>query len=514
MVTLQELLRRATERDPEQPVFVRERDVTTYAELEQRSTRFADGLRRLGIQPGQRVALLLDGEVEFLIAYYGIAKAGAVVVPLCADTRTGPLTYALSHSCATAAILEGSKLRYLDQQTAALPALRWLITRGKTDNAELGHVEQLSFDALLASGEERRASDVSPEALLSITYTSGTTGKPKGVMLAHRNLVANVQSIVAYLALTAHDRVAMVLPYYYVYGNSVLHTHICAGGTIVQAGSMTFPAKVLKTIEQQRCTGFSGVPATFARLLAADLSVYDLQSLRYVTQAGAAMTPALTEQLRAALPAAQIFVMYGQTEAAARLAYLPPEALDRKVGSAGRAIPGVTLRIVDQSGREVPRGTVGEVIASGDNVMRGYWNDPEATARALRDNVLHTGDLASMDDEGYLYIAGRESEMIKSGAHRIGPGEIEAVIARIPGVRNCAVAGVPDQLLGQAIAAFIVPEAGTTLDLQAIKRACLNDLPRFKLPEHILIVPNLPHNQNDKLQRSALVEMFTKQALA
>lgn len=220
------------------------------------------------------------------------------------------------------------------------------------------------------------------------------------------------------------------------------------------------------------------------------------------------MTPALTQRLREALPSARVFVMYGQTEASARLAYVPSEALDRKVGSAGRAIPGVTLRIVDSEGREAPRGTVGEVVAEGDNIMLGYWNDPEATRRALRAGALHTGDLASMDEEGFIYIAGRASEMIKSGAHRIGPGEIESVIARVPGVHSCAVAGVPDALLGQAIAAFVVPEPGATIDRQAIMRACLQELPRFKLPEHVVVVRELPRTQTSKLKRAALVELY------
>jgi acyl-CoA synthetase (AMP-forming)/AMP-acid ligase II len=317
---------------------------------------------------------------------------------------------------------------------------------------------------------------------------------------------------VEYLELTAADRVAMVLPFYYVYGNSVLHTHVCAGATVVHAGSMTFPTEVLKTIETTRATGLSGVPATFARLMGlSTLGQHDLGSLRYLTQAGAAMSPALTERLRGAFPSASIFVMYGQTEASARLAYVPATDLVRKSGSAGRAIPGVELSIVDAEGREVPRGTTGEVVACGDNVMLGYWNDPEATRRALRDGRLHTGDLASMDEEGFLYIVGRESEMIKSGAHRISPREIEVAVEAALGVRECAVAGVPDELMGQAIAAFVVTEEGRTLDRQTILRACLAELPRFKLPEHVLFVPELPRTSSGKIRRAELVDWFVRQ---
>jgi acyl-CoA synthetase (AMP-forming)/AMP-acid ligase II len=278
----------------------------------------------------------------------------------------------------------------------------------------------------------------------------------------------------------------------------------------VQAGSLTFPAEVLKRIGSHACTGFSGVPASFTRLLdVSGLDAYDTHSLRYITQAGAAMTPALTQRLRAAFPTVQIFVMYGQTEAAARLAYVPPADLERKMGSAGKAIPGVTLKVVDAQGQSVPPGGVGEVVAQGENVMVGYWKDPDETARTLRADGLHTGDLASMDDEGFLFIVGRESEMIKSGAHRIGPKEIESVIERMPGVRECAVAGVPDRLLGQSIAAFIVVDDGVSIDKQAVLRACLNDLPRFKLPEHVLTLTELPRTTTGKVQRKALVDWYT-----
>lgn len=511
--TLHRLLAASVERGPERPAFIRKERATSYAELDHASSVFAAGLRRLGVQKGQRVALVLDTEVEFLIAYYGIARLGAVVVPLCSDTRTSSLVYALEHSEATAVVLDGANLRYLAAQASALPALRWVIARGKGELAEPGHLTVIAFDELSSGPESVSDAGVQADDLLSITYTSGTTGRPKGVMLAHRNLVANVRSIVEYLELRASDRVAMVLPFYYVYGNSVLHTHLCAGATIVQAGSMTFPAEVLKRIAEQRCTGFSGVPATFARLLdVSGLDAYDTSSLRYITQAGAAMTPALTQRLRGAFPSVQIFVMYGQTEAGARLAYVPPAELDRKMGSAGKAIPGVTLTIVGHDGVPLPAGSVGEVVAQGENVMLGYWKDAAETARSLRADGLHTGDLASMDEDGFLFIAGRESEMIKSGAHRIGPREIESVVERVPGVRECAVTGVPDALLGQAIAAFIVPVEGASIDKQAVLRACLNDLPRFKLPEHVFTLAELPRTANGKVQRKALLDWYAANA--
>jgi long-chain acyl-CoA synthetase len=510
MPGLHELLRAAVERRSEQPVFVGKGGICSYGELERASGRFAGALYALGVRPGARIGLAIDGDVDFLIAYYGIAKAGAVVVPLCVDARAKSLVYALAHAEATAVVLDARSAQCLAGRGAELPGLRFVVHRGA--GAACAPFPVVAFSDMTTFNAELHDAGTSRDDLLSITYTSGTTARPKGVMLAHRNLIANVQSIVQYLALTATDRVAMVLPFYYVYGNSVLHTHVSVGGTIVQAGSMAFPTQVLETIEREQCTGFAGVPATFAHLLDADgLQRRDVGSVRYVTQAGAAMTPQLAARVRDAFPLAQLFVMYGQTEAAARLAYVPPDDLDRKAGSAGKAIPGVELAVVDADGRPVERDEVGEIVARGDNVMLGYWNDPAETARALRGGWLHTGDLGSIDEDGFVFLIGRTSEMIKSGAHRIAPREIEEVIEAMPGVRECAVAGVPDERMGQVIAAFVVAQPGVALDRQTVLAACFSELPRFKLPEHVFVLTDLlPRTPTGKVRRFELVERYAE----
>jgi acyl-CoA synthetase (AMP-forming)/AMP-acid ligase II len=508
-VSLPALLRNAADRAPEQPAFIRRGVTTTYAELDRDSDRLAGSLRELGITRGDRVALVLDGQVEYLIAYYAILKSGAAVVPLCPDTRAGTLGYALGHCEACAVILDGKNTALLDGAGRELSALKHVLSVGRPriDSRDGLAVQELA--PLVAQGQPYVDAGAGDEDLASIVYTSGTTGRPKGVMLAHQNLLANIRSIVQYLELSATDRAGMVLPFFYVYGNSVLHTHIAVGGTIVMLGSMAFPTAVLQGIAEHRCTGLSGVPSTFARLIqVSGLEQYDLQSLRYVTQAGGPMTAALTEKLKRAIPKVEIFVMYGQTEASARLSYLPPEHLERKLGSAGVAIPGVTLKIVDKAGEEVPRGEIGEIVATGENVMLGYWRDPEATAHTLRPEGLRTGDLGSMDDEGFLYIVSRKTDMIKSGAHRIGPQEIEDVVERLPEVAQCAAVGVPDELLGEAIVAFVVPATGAQLQPKAVLRFCHQHLPRFKMPGHVRVVSHLPRTPTGKLRRSELKEWF------
>jgi len=262
---------------------------------------------------------------------------------------------------------------------------------------------------------------------------------------------------------------------------------------------------VLEGVQRHRCTGISGVPATFARLLAAGgVGRFDLTSLRYLTLAGAPTTRALASRLEEWLPRARIYVMYGQTEASARLSYLPPGDLERKSGSVGIPIPGVTLRVVDPDGREVTRGTVGEIVAEGENVMMGYLDDPDATARTLRGGALHTADMGYMDRDGYLYITGRRSEMIKTGGHRVGPQEVEEVVSAIEGVAECAVVGVTNELLGQEIVAVVVPADGAHLNEQTVKRRCFSDLPRYKMPSRVLFVTELPRSDRGKVLRSVI----------
>jgi acyl-CoA synthetase (AMP-forming)/AMP-acid ligase II len=509
--TLPEALRQSAGRDPARPCFVQGQHRTSYEELDRRSDAVAGALVEAGIEPGERVVLLLNNSLQYLVAYYGILKAGAVVVPHYPEAKPRTLHHVVSHCRAAVVVLEGRNAGLLRDLLPQLPSLRLVISNGEPAQPELPPARVVLFADLAGSGLPVDAGRAGPDDLASIVYTSGTTGRPKGVMLAHRNQLANVESIVAYLELGPEDSIGMVLPFFYVYGNSVLQTHIRAGGTIVQLGSMAFVAAVVKGIQQHRCSGFSGVPSTFVRLSQfSKLDQYDLGSLRYVTQAGGPMTPALTATLRRLLPRARIFVMYGQTEASARLSYLPPEDLDRKPGSAGIGIPGVTLSVMDKKGRELPRGQVGEIVARGENIMRGYWEDPEETARVLRPEGLRTGDLARMDDEGYIFIVGRGSDMIKSGAHRIGPKEIEEVVEQLPQVAQCAVVGVPDELLGEAIAAFVVPATGAEVSRRSVMRACHENLPRFKLPAHVRVVASLPRTPSGKLRRRELREWFAR----
>lgn len=497
------LLLASAERDEHKAVFLTSKGATSYGALRERAAAFAATLRELGVAPGERVAILLDGDVDYLVAFYGTLMAGAAALPLCPETRSESLVYALAHAEAVAVVLDAGGARLLCGLEGRVPSLQTVIARGPL--GEPPALRVVDFAAATQHGERLYDAGASGDALAMLIYTSGTTGRPKGVMLSHQNLTANIRAVVSYLELSSRDVVGMVLPFYYVYGNSVLHTHVAAGGTIAHLGSLAFLGKVVGDLVQLGCTGLSGVPSTFSRLLSlASLGSYDLSRLRYVTQAGAAMSPALVERLQAALPHTRVFVMYGQTEGAGRLAYVPPERLRDKLGSAGKAIDGVRLSIRDAEGREVPRGTVGEVVAEGASVMLGYFRDPEASARVLEHGRLRTGDIGTMDEDGYLFLVGRDSELIKSGGHRIGPSEVEDAITRAAGVREAGVCGVADELLGEAIVAYVVADTDAQPTKRAILEACFESLPRFKHPTQIWLLSELPRTPTGKLTRRAL----------
>jgi acyl-CoA synthetase (AMP-forming)/AMP-acid ligase II len=433
------------------------------------------------------VGILLENGPEYVGYYYGALAAGAVAVPLNTAAKANELAAQLRHSGATH--LVSASHPETDAIMGVLPAICLINDLEGVADCESPGVA------------------LDPGLPASIIYTSGTTGRPKGVTLSHNNLVANVQSILAYLGLGQDDVLVNILPFSYSYGNSVLHTHLAAGARLVLDRSLVYPQAVLDAMESESATGFSGVSSSYTLLMArANWQDYDLSSLRYFTQAGGAMTPSSIERVRSAVPHAKFFVMYGQTEATARLAYLPPERVEKKRGSIGIPIPGVEISLRNEFGREVSRGETGEIWARGANIMLGYWSDPEATKGALSDGWLKTGDLAHQVEEGDLFIDGRSSEMIKSGAYRISPQEIEEVIADIPQVLEVAVTGVSDELLGQVVKAVVVPRSGETVDRLSVQRHCRERLPAYKVPRLVEFAESLPRTASGKVKRFLLAD--------
>jgi acyl-CoA synthetase (AMP-forming)/AMP-acid ligase II len=339
-----------------------------------------------------------------------------------------------------------------------------------------------------------------------ILYTSGSTGKPRGVVQTFRNVDANTRSIVEYLRLGTEDRALLILPLYYCYGRSVLQTHLFAGGSVFLDNRFAFPRVVLEALASEQCTGFAGVPLTFEIIRRqVDVSTIPFLRLRYLTQAGGAMAPDTIAWVRKAFHPARLFVMYGQTEATARLSYLPPERAEEKHGSMGIPIPGVELRVVDEAGHELAAGETGHLVARGDNVTLGYLDEPEETAAILHDGWLWTGDLAYRDADGFLFHQGRSKEILKIGGHRASPIEIEHVVAEHPDVAEAAVIGLKHDLMGEVPAAFVVPKPGRTPGEDDLRRFCRERLPAYKVPVSFTLVDGLPRNEAGKLLRAQLV---------
>lgn len=474
----------------------------TYSTLARQAQALAAWLVATGVRRGDRVALLFEASADYVAAYYGTLLAGGVAVALNAAARAEELAGWIAHSESVVLILDGRHPE-ANRLCAGLSSKIRVLAR---EGISLGVAcDELSAVIVESTGVANELPRSEPESLAALIYTSGTTGQPKAVMLSHANLAANTQSIVEYLHLSCEDSMVSVLPFYYSYGNSILHTHLASGARLILEPNLVYPHKVVETMSRERATGFAGVPSTFALLTTrVRLGEYDLTALRYLTQAGGPMSPEMADRVRAALPHAKLFVMYGQTEATARLSYLPPERLADKSGSVGIAIPGVELEVrADDMARCAP-GVSGEIWARGRNVMLGYWRDEIATRAAIVSGWLRTGDSGRMDADGFLFIDGRRSDIIKVGAHRVNPHEVETVIASIEGVAEVAVVGVDDAVLGQVIKACIVASPAGAPSEVAVKAHCRACLASYKIPRHVEFVASLPRTSSGKVRRHLL----------
>jgi len=338
-------------------------------------------------------------------------------------------------------------------------------------------------------------------------FTSGSTGIPKGVMVTHQNIASNTSDIVEYMGLTPADRAMVVLPFHYCFGLSLLHSVLAAGGSLVLNNQFMYPESVLADMLAKGCTGLAGVPSTYQILLRKSrFKQMEFPALRWFQQAGGKLHNPFIKEIQDAFPEVNYYLMYGQTEATARLSYLPPDRLQEKLGSIGQGLPSTRLVVLKPDGTPVCPGSdeVGEIVAYGPNVTLGYWNDPAETAKYFRDGGLYTGDLARVDADGFIFIVEREREMIKSGGNRVSAKEVEDVIAELPEVVEVAVIGVAHELLGEAIQAFVVVTAGAAVNAHGIMTHCQRCLPVYKCPVSVTFLPALPHNSAGKVMKGQL----------
>ena len=461
----------------------------TYADLRRASARMAGELCAAGVQPTDRVGILGNNSLFWVAAYLATMKLGAVVVPFPTTSMPDDIA-AMQH-------FVGCKVMCAERRVYRRFA------------AALSEPVALIYDDVI----DRAGPTLWPESVVSATetcdaalmFTSGTTARPRAVRVTHRNIQANTDSIIEYLALTNAERIAVVLPFYYCFGASLLHTHLRVGGSLALANSFVYPEVVLDMMEANECSGFAGVPSTYQTLLRnSTFPRRTWRSLRKLQQAGGKLPNVLIEELRAAIPSAQVFVMYGQTEATARLSYLPPANLDRKLGSIGRGIPGVTLRVLDETGADVKPGEVGEIYAWGDSISPGYLDDLDADAQRFVDGALRSGDLATTDEDGYIYVVDRKADFIKSYGYRVSSQQVEACVLELPDVVSAAAIGEPDMAKGEAIKVFITVRGGTLLAPEEVISHCAHRLARHMIPSEVVIVDRLPMNAHGKVVKAEL----------
>ena len=556
---LQDFLLRAVDRHPDKCVLVAGGERYSYRRLLDDAAALAFALRARGLVPGDRVLIYMDNTWPCVVSICGALLAGGVFLVVNPQTKADKLRFILQDSGARALLSDGHLAKVL------LPALaegghpslaegaslaegeRPSVTQGASlteggqpsatdgtsnaEGAEGGHPSILvssgqapqgftAFDALLAEGREaaRAAGSALPDParipidLASLIYTSGSTGSPKGVMMTHQSMVFAAESISHYLRLGPGDRILNALPLAFDYGLYQLLMTLRLGATLVLERSFTYPAQVLKVLEEEEATVFPGVPTIYAMLLSLHRrKKLSFPTVRRITNTAAALPKEFLRELSEIFPNALIFKMYGLTECK-RVAYLEPEDLPHKPDSVGKAIPGTQVSVLDEAGRPVPPGEVGVLHVRGPHVMLGYWNREDLSREMLREGplpgerMLCAQDLFRMDEEGYLYFVGRSDDIIKTRGEKVSPIEIENCLHGMPGIREAAVLGVEDPILGQAIRAYVVLEPGAELSEKDIKKYCLAHLENFMVPKEVCFRDSLPKTTTGKIRKKGLLE--------
>lgn len=510
------LLRQSVRRTPDKEALVHGEQRLSYREVARRIGGLATSLRSGHVNRGDRVGIYLEASIPQVISIFGVSQAEGVYVPVNALLHAEQVMH-IARDCGMKGLITSpAKLASLSEVLPQIPSLEFVIVTATGELPE-APIPTHRFDDCCAAEPPASWNETNIEKdLAAILYTSGSTGKPKGVMLSHANIVAGSRIVSTYLGITENERILAVLPFSFDAGMNQLMTAFEKGGTLVLI-NFVFGRDIVKTLLKEHITGLAGVPTLWSLLTQPNstLDKQPLPDLRYITNTGGAMPQPVLKLLRQFLPSTKIFLMYGLTEAF-RSTYLPPEELDRRPTSMGKAIPDTEILVLTEQGKLCKAGEVGELVHRGPTVSMGYWNRPEATARALRPNpllpselgdcerVCYSGDLVKMDEDGFLYFIGRRDTMIKSSGFRISPTEVEEVLFQTGRLRGAAVIGVHDEVLGQAIKAFVVPRDGDALDVDALLAVCAEKMPRYMVPKEIEILSELPKTSSGKVDYPAL----------
>jgi fatty-acyl-CoA synthase len=484
----------------------------TWSELNEQVDRVARGLIAMGLERGDRLGIWSPNRFEWVLIQFATAKAGVILVNLNPAYRTVELEYALNQSgCRWLAAAKSFKTSDYEAMIAEV----------RTRASALEHVvlfESPEWDELLAAGDaaapdrlRERMAQLDFDDAINIQYTSGTTGSPKGATLTHHNILNNGFFVSELCRHTEADRICIPVPFYHcfgmVMGNLGASTH---GACMVLPEAAFEPLAVLQTVEAERCTSLYGVPTMFiAELEHPDFGSFDLSSLRTGIMAGSPCPIEVMKQVIDRMHMAEVTICYGMTETSpVSTQTRADDSLERRVGTVGRVHPHVEVKIVDPvEGHTVARGEPGELCTRGYSVMRGYWNDPERTAEAIDDgHWMHTGDLATMDDAGYVKIVGRSKDMIIRGGENVYPREIEEFLYSHPDISDVAVVGVPDERYGEEIMAWVITRPGAEIESEAVREFCRGKIAHFKVPRYVQATPEFPMTVTGKVQKFKLRE--------
>lgn len=506
----------------------------TYRELQEQVDKLATGFLALGIEPGDRVGIWGPNSYEWVMVQLATAKIGAIMVCINPAYRLYELEFALNKvECKVVVAAEAFKTSdYLGMLSALAPELA-ASDPGKLKAGKLPHLRtvvrmgaektegMLNFGAVCRLGGEDEARRLQalqvvlkPDDAINIQFTSGTTGNPKGATLTHCNILNNGYLAGEAMKLTEADRLCIPVPLYHCFG-MVLAVLACVshGSAMVFPGEAFDPLETLRTVEAERCTALHGVPTMFiTELDHPQFGEFDLSSLRTGIMAGAPCPVEIMKRVISQMHMENILIGYGQTEVSPlNHMTLPNDSLERRTETVGRAVPWVEIKVVDESNRVVPVGEKGEICTRGYSVMREYWNDPERTAETIDEaGWLHSGDLATMDEEGYVRIVGRIKDMIIRGGENIYPREVEEFLYQHPAISEVQVFGIPDEKMGEEVCAWVQLNEGQSMTEDELKAFCKDQITHFKIPRHVRFVTEYPMTVTGKIQKFVMRDQMVE----
>jgi len=506
----------------------------TFAQFRDICRQVAKGLIALGVQHGDHIAIWANNQPEWVYTQFGSAMTGAVLVTVNTNFRAFELKYLLEQSDTTTLIMThgvretNEYVRILRQvcpeldhcgpgelKTDKLPYLKNIVQLGKDSMDGMFSWQQMLEMGNRISDEEldKRAAGIDADDVTMIQYTSGTTGYPKGVMLTHRNLIGNARSMAEIMALTPDDSLCIPVPFFHCFG-CVIGTMCCTVSGATMAPVTAFnPEKVLETVDALKCTALHGVPTMFiAELEAMNGKQYDTSRIRTGVMAGSTCPVEVMKGVMEKMGAQELTIVYGQTESSPGITQTRRnDSMQIRTETVGRALPNVEVKIVDTvTGETLPTGETGELCSRGYHIMKGYYKMPDKTKETIdQDSWLHTGDLASMDENGNCTIQGRLKDMIIRGGENIYPREIEEFLYTHPAVQDVQVVGIPDEKYGEEVAAFIQVRNGKTPSEEEIREFCKDKISFHKIPRHIHFVDEFPSTASGKIQKYKLREMAT-----